>query len=169
MAETQDMSDANLRAAQMVKSGEGQTAAIDRGQGIWECRGVGNSYLVTTPDGDVLVNAGTLADARRNRALFAQVSGHPIRRIVLTQSHANQYGGLEVFKTPHNEVIAHRLYPGERQVGEMLSAHYRRGSRRIFGGITGPAQDMVPTAEVAPDRLIGDDGLAFTLGGAASN
>ncbi|PLK26627.1 alkyl sulfatase dimerization domain-containing protein [Novosphingobium sp. TH158] len=157
--------DQNLRAAQMIRSGEGQSEAIDRGNGIWESRGVGNSYLVTTGDGDVLVNAGTLADARRSRGLFAKVSSQPIRKIVLTQSHANQYGGLEIFKTSSNEVLAHRLYPEERRWNEALSEHYRRGSRRIFGGITGRTEDMVPTAEVSPDVLLGDEGTQFTLGG----
>lgn len=161
----QDLSDRNLRAAQMVKSGQGQAEAISRGAGIWECRGVGNSYLVTTGGDSVLVNAGTLADAKRGKDLFAKVSTAPIARIVLTQSHANQYGGLEVYKTPQNEVIAHKLYAQERQISEMLSQHYRRGSRRIFGGITGRTEDMVPTAEVRPDRLIGDEGLKFAVGG----
>lgn len=161
----QDLSDRNLRAAQMIKSGQGQTEAIARGSGIWECRGVGNSYLVTTGSESVLVNAGTLADAKRCKDLFAKVSTAPIARLVLTQSHANQYGGLEVYKTPQNEVIAHKLYMQERQISEMLSQHYRRGSRRIFGGITGRTEDMVPTAEVQPDRLIGDEGYRFSLGG----
>lgn len=165
MDQKKSLSAANLRAAQMVKSGEGQSEAISRGPGIWESRGVGNSYLITTSDGDVLVNAGTLADARRAKQLFAKVSGNPICKIVLTQSHANQYGGLEIFKTPSNDVVAHNLYPSERKIAELLSAHYRRGSRRIFGGITGRTEDMIPTAEVAPDTLIGDDGLAFKLGG----
>jgi alkyl sulfatase BDS1-like metallo-beta-lactamase superfamily hydrolase len=165
MNQKTDLSAANLRAAQMVKSGEGQTEAISRGAGIWESRGVGNSYLVTTDDGDLLVNAGTLPDARRAKELFAKISANPVRKIVLTQSHANQYGGLEVFKTSSNEVIAHHLYSDERVTSEALSAHYRRGSRRIFGGITGRPEDMIPTAEVAPDRLIGDDGLTLTLGG----
>ncbi len=159
-----DLSDKNLRTAQMVRSGQQQTAAIDRGDGIWESRGIGNSYLVTTAGGDVLVNAGTLADARRGKGLFAAVSANPVRKIVLTQSHANQYGGLEVYKTPENEVIAHRLYPAERADAEALSAHYRRGSRRIFGAITGRTEDMVPTVEVTPDRLVGDEGHAFELG-----
>lgn len=159
------LTDRNLRAAQMVKSGEGQIEAIDRGNGIWESRGIGNSYLIVTGQGNVLVNAGTLADAKRSRDLFTKTSQEPIRKIVLTQSHANQYGGLEIFKTAANEVIAHRLYPEERKWSEALSQHYRRGSRRIFGGITGRSEELVPTAEVVPDRLIDDDGLAFTVGG----
>lgn len=165
MAQTKDLSDKNLRVAQMIKSGQEQTEAIDRGNGIWESPGIGNSYLVTTEEGDVIVNAGTLADAHRSKNLFAKVSKRPIRKIILTQSHANQYGGLEVLKTPENEVIAHRFYPGERVYNDALLPHYRRGSQRIFGGMTGRPEDMIPTAEVAPDRLIGDEGLAFTLGG----
>lgn len=164
MSQSTELSDTNLRTVQMLKSGEGQAEAIARGPGIWESRGVGNSYLITTDEGDVLVNAGTLADARRSKTLFEKISSNPIHKIILTQSHANQYGGLEVFKTSANEVIAHLLYSGERSSSEALSAHYRRGSRRIFGGITGRTEDMIPTAEVFPDRLIGDEGVAFTLG-----
>ena len=154
-----------LRVAALVQSGDAQDHAIERSPGVWESRGVGNSYLLTTADGDVLVNAGTLADARKGRTRFAAVSTNPVRFTVLTQSHANQYGGLEVYKTPDNTVIAHRIYPQDRAYSEALSAHYRRGSRRIFGGITGRTEDMIPTEEVAPDLLMGDEGHCFALGG----
>lgn len=153
-----------LRVAALVQSGDDQGSAIERAPGLWESRGIGNSYLITTSEGDVLVNAGTLADARKGRARFAEISTSPTRFIVLTQSHANQYGGLEVYKTPDNTVIAHRIYPQDRAYSEALSAHYQRGSRRIFGGITGRTEDMVPTAEVSPDLLVGDEGYRFELG-----
>jgi glyoxylase-like metal-dependent hydrolase (beta-lactamase superfamily II) len=159
------LSPKGLKVADMVQSGEGQAAAIPRAPGVWESRGVGNSYLLTTPEGDVVVNAGTLGDAKRGKALFAQVSQNTVRYIVLTQSHANQYGGLEVFKTPDNVVIAHRNYPEERVYSEALSPHFRRGSRRFFGNITRNPNEIVPTKEVAPDLLIGDEGYAFELGG----
>jgi alkyl sulfatase BDS1-like metallo-beta-lactamase superfamily hydrolase len=164
MTTERSLSHQGLRVAELVKSGEGQTAVIERAPGIYEGRGVGNSYLVTTTGGDVLVNAGTLGDARRGRELFSKVSAGPIRYIVLTQSHANQYGGLEVYKSPDSQVIAHRNYPEDRRYAEALSAHYRRGSRRMFAQITGPVRDIVPTAEVPPDLLI-DDLYRFELGG----
>jgi alkyl sulfatase BDS1-like metallo-beta-lactamase superfamily hydrolase len=160
------LSHKGLKVAEMVQSGEGQAAAIARAPGVWESRGVGNSYLVVTPEGDVLVNAGMPADARRGRELFAKVSQNPIRYIVLTQSHGNQYGGLETYKTPENTVVAHRLYPEERAYNAALTPHYRRGSGRIFGDIVrGDPQDMVPKVDVPPDLLIGDEGYAFELGG----
>jgi alkyl sulfatase BDS1-like metallo-beta-lactamase superfamily hydrolase len=158
------LSHAGLRVAEMIQSGEGQEAAIERAPGVYESRGIGNSYLLTTREGDVLVNAGALRDARRGRELFRKISRAPIRTIVLTQSHANQYGGMEVYKTSDNTVIAHRNYPEDRRYTEALIAHYRRGSRRLFSQITGATQDIVPTREVAPDLLI-DDNYAFELGG----
>ena len=158
------MSSDGLKVADMVQSGKGQTDAIERSPGIYESRGIGNSYLITTSEGDVLVNAGTLGDARRGRELFSRVSGRPIRYIVLTQSHANQFGGLEVYKTDENQVIAHRNYPEDRQYGKALMEHYRRGSRRIFSKMTGSVDDIMPTREVAPDILI-DEFYAFELGG----
>ena len=159
-----DLSHDGLRVAEMITSGAGQEAAIERAPGVYESRGVGNSYLITTAAGDVLVNAGTLGDARRGQELFGRVSTAPIRYIVLTQSHANQYGGLELYKTPENVVIAHRNYPEDRRYGEALAAHYRRRSRRLFGQITGRVADIVPTNEVAPDLLVGER-YTFELGG----
>jgi len=158
-----DTSSEGLKVAEMVKSGKDQAAAIDRGSGIYENTGIGNSYLVTTRDGNLLVNAGTLADARRGKALFSEVSNQPIKYIILTQSHANQFGGLEIYKTPENQVIAHKFYTRDRVYGKALDEHFRRGSRRIFGGITGAAKDLVPTKEVAPDLLI-NEYHSFELG-----
>jgi alkyl sulfatase BDS1-like metallo-beta-lactamase superfamily hydrolase len=164
MTSDSSVSSKGLRVAELVKSGDNQVGATARAPGVYESRGIGNSYLITTSDGDVLVNAGTLADARRGHELFNQVSKGPIRYIILTQSHANQYGGLEIYKAEDNQVIAHRNYPGERRYSEMLNPHYRRGSRRIFGQITGSVASMVPTREVPPDVLI-DDRHALELGG----
>jgi alkyl sulfatase BDS1-like metallo-beta-lactamase superfamily hydrolase len=153
-----------LKVSELITSGEGQRAAVEQSPGIYESRGIGNSYLVTTAEGDVLVNAGTLGDARRGRELFDKVSKGPIRTIVLTQSHANQYGGLEIFRAPATRVLAHRLYPEERRHFEMLKPYYRRGSRRIFAAMTASSPEIEPTHEVAPDWLIGDEGHAFELG-----
>ena len=66
----------------MVRSGSDQEAATERAPGVFETRGIGNSYLVTTGEGDVLINAGTLRAAKRGQPLFAAVSNRPIRKIV---------------------------------------------------------------------------------------
>lgn len=164
MATRPNLSTKGMKAAEFVRSGENQTEVIERAPGVYESRGIGNSYLITTSAGDVLVNAGALDDARRGRELFAKVSNNLIRYIVLTQSHANQYGGLEVYKTPDNHVIAHRSYPEDRRYSEALNSHYRRITRKMWGQIAGRTEDIVPTKEVMPDVLI-DERHTIELGG----
>ena len=43
--------------ALIVKEGEGVQDAVALGDGIFMSKGISNSYLVTTSDGDVLVNS----------------------------------------------------------------------------------------------------------------
>ena len=73
-----DLSDKGLRVAELVKSGAGQVAPIERAPGVYESRGVGNSYLLTTPEGDVLVNAGTLGGSGNDVSAFTVASGASI-------------------------------------------------------------------------------------------
>jgi alkyl sulfatase BDS1-like metallo-beta-lactamase superfamily hydrolase len=152
-----------LRSADFVKSGQAQAEAIERAPGIYESRGVGNSYLITTPEGDVVVNAGVLSEAKRGKELFAKVSSGPVRYIVLTQSHLNQYGGVEVFKTPQAQLVAHRLYPEGRAYADHLREYYGRRAGKIWTHITGNSEVMRPTREFAPDILV-DDRFDFSLG-----
>lgn len=159
-----DSSASGLRVADLIVSGSDQSSAIDRGYGIFECQGIGNSYLITTSAGNVLVNTGTLRDARRNKEIFQEVSSASIEYIVLTQSHANQYGGIELYKTATNKVIAQSVYPEDRIYFKALDEHYRRGSRRVFSNITGDSQDLVPTREIPPDILF-DQRYVIELGG----
>ena len=53
--------------ALIVKEGEGQQDAVPLGDGIFMSRGISNSYLVTTPDGDVLINTGMHFEAAEIR------------------------------------------------------------------------------------------------------
>lgn len=44
---------------ELVKQGEGEQGAVDLGAGVFMSRNIANSYLVTTPDGDLITNTGT--------------------------------------------------------------------------------------------------------------
>lgn len=148
----------------LVTSGEGQSEAILRAPGVWESRGVGNSYLATTPDGDVLVNAGTLNDGKRGYELFRKVSQAPVRYIVLTQSHLNQYGAVEVFKTPETTLVAHRLYPEGRAYAAALRPYYGRRTQKLWASINSLKAGQPPTKEFTPEVLV-DQRFEFELGG----
>jgi glyoxylase-like metal-dependent hydrolase (beta-lactamase superfamily II) len=92
--------------ALIVKEGEGQQEAVSLGDGVFMSRGISNSYLVTTPDGDVMINTGMHFEAPEIRRRFAAVSGGPIRVIVFTQGHSDHVGGWSQFDAPGVETIA---------------------------------------------------------------
>jgi alkyl sulfatase BDS1-like metallo-beta-lactamase superfamily hydrolase len=148
----------------LVTSGQDQAEAIDVGHGIYVNRGVGNSYLVTTNDGGVVVNAGTLEDARRGRQFFSKVSGAPIHFVILTQSHVNQYGGVECFMEDGTKLVVHREYSASRSYAAALNEYYDRRNRKLWGSIVGGRKEMAPTREIAPDVLI-DDNYVLKVGG----
>ena len=63
---------------ELVKQGEGDQDAVDLGDGIFMSRNIANSYLVTTPDGDLLINTGTDFEAPAIKARFSRVSAGPL-------------------------------------------------------------------------------------------
>jgi glyoxylase-like metal-dependent hydrolase (beta-lactamase superfamily II) len=154
---------AGTQLAGLVKSGEGQTEAILRAPGVWESRGVGNTYLITTPDGDVIVNPGMLFDGVRGKDLFAKVSQGPIKYILLTQSHANQCDAVELYKTPDNILVVHREWLEGRAYAKRLRRYYGRRGAKLWGTITKMGDGREPR-DFPPDVQF-DDKYAFELGG----
>ena len=57
--------------ASLVLSGETQTEAVPITGYIFMAKDVSNAYLVTTHDGDLLVNTGFNTGAERTKSLFA--------------------------------------------------------------------------------------------------
>jgi hypothetical protein len=68
----------------LVKQGEGAQDAVDIGDGIFMSKNIANSYLVTTSDGDLLINTGTDFEANEIKARFARVTKGPLRIITFT-------------------------------------------------------------------------------------
>ena len=63
----------------LVNAGEGSQSAVDIGDGIFMSRGISNAYLVTTSDGDVMVNTGINFEAEETKRRFEEVSDGPVR------------------------------------------------------------------------------------------
>ena len=66
---------------ELVKQGEGDRDAVDLGDGMFMSRNIANSYLVTTPDGDMMINTGTDFEAPDIKSRFSRVSPGPLRMI----------------------------------------------------------------------------------------
>lgn len=69
--------------------------------------GLSNSYLVTTPEGRIVVNTGMGFEAPVHKRNFDAVDQSAVRYILLTQGHVDHVGGVDLFRAEGTQVIAH--------------------------------------------------------------
>lgn len=101
---------------------------------ILRSRSSASSYVVTSDDGDVVINAGTLYQGERHRERFEELLGRPldVRKIILTQSHNSHMGGWAAFTGPGTETIAHRKFTDGRLDWTVLKDFAARRMTRLF-------------------------------------
>ena len=148
----------------LVTAGVGQTEAERITDTIFMVKDISNAYLVTTGDGDLLVNSGFIGNGARNRALFAPFRTGPLRRIILTQAHADHFGAVPELKEDGTEIIAGKGFLETDAYFARLEAFIGRRSGKLWGSMTrrdGPAPvppKVIPNIEV-------EDRHAFEQGG----
>jgi glyoxylase-like metal-dependent hydrolase (beta-lactamase superfamily II) len=148
----------------LVTAGDAQTAAEPITDTIFMVKDISNAYLVTTGDGDLLVNTGFIGNGTRNKALFAPHRTGPLRRIVLTQAHPDHYGAVPENREPDTQVIVGAGFFDTVDYFARLDPFLKRRSGKLWASMTrrGGAAPVPPkiTAEIeVADRL------AFAQGG----
>ncbi len=118
---------------ELVKQGEGEQDAVDLGEGIYMSRNIANSYLVTTPEGDLLINTGTEFEAAQIKDRFSRVSNGPLRVITFTQGHPDHVSGWSLFAQPGVETIAQANHPDVREYWRHLHPFYVRRIMKLWG------------------------------------
>jgi len=83
--------------------------AVGLGDGIWMSPGVSNSYAIATDDGRVIVNGGLFFEGAQRLTAFSDVAG-PTRAIIVTQGHADHWGGVNALREPDTDVVMHANY-----------------------------------------------------------
>lgn len=150
--------------AALVQAGEGQTEAVAIADFIFMVKDISNAYLVTTADGDLLINSGFMDNAARNKALFDKVRSGPLRRIILTQAHADHYGGVPTMREAGTQVIAERRFTDTWNYFHDLAPYLARRSRKLWAGAIKRSANPPAPPEVVPDLAV-DRRHAFQQGG----
>ena len=148
----------------LVMAGDQQTEATKITDTIFMVKDVSNAYLVTTSDGDLLVNTGFLGNGEKNKALFAPHRTGPLRRIILTQSHADHYGALPEQKEDGTQVIAGHGFTETAEYFDKLETFLGRRSGKLWASMTRRNGPPPKPPKVIPDIEVVDR-LAFTQGG----
>jgi len=96
-----------LTNVQPTSAGADQTEALHFAGGrIHQAIGFGNTYMVTTKAGNVVVDTSMPGPAVRHRKLLTAVSDAPVRYIILTHAHGDHAGGVPLWKGPGVKVVA---------------------------------------------------------------
>lgn len=153
----------------LVSAGDGQAAAEAITSTIFMVKDISNAYLLTTDDGDLLVNTGFLGNGDRNRALFAPHRTGALRRIVLTQAHADHFGALPDIKEPDTQIIAGAGYTETDAYFRRLDTFLKRRSGKLWASLTrrgGPPPVppvIIPDIEVAERLQFEQGGRRFEV------
>ncbi len=150
--------------AGMVLAGEGQTEATPITNSIFMVKDISNAYLVATGDGDVVINTGFMDNAERNKALLAARRTGPLRKIVLTQAHADHYGGVPAIREAETEIVAERRFVETWRYFHELGPYLARRSRKLWASTIKRGANPIPPPEVVPDMIV-DGRAAFEVGG----
>ncbi len=98
------------------------------------------------------------------RACSRRIAPGPLRYIILTQAHADHYGGVPTMREPETQVIAERRFVDTWHYFNELAPYLGRRSRKLWGSTIKRAANPPPPPEVVPHITV-DRRHAFELGG----
>lgn len=156
----------NPALAGLVRAGDAQTQAVAITDFIFMAKDISNAHLITTSDGDVMVNTGFMDDANveRNVALLKPHRTGPLRHIILTQSHADHFGGVPGFKEAGTKVIGGPGYNEAWADMQLLQPFFGPRSAKLWGSTLKRGGSPKPAPNVVPDFLV-DREFSFEQGG----
>ena len=137
--------------------------------GVFRASGVGNTFVITTSEGNVIFDTGLVIQASEQiRQLKAVLGDFEPVKIVLSHSHADHVGGTRLWSGETTELIAHEEFEEEQRYLTELNPYLHQRNRTLFPWIpetprTLPGMDF---RGLIPDiRVDNDIPYTFTLGG----
>jgi len=148
----------------LVMAGQGQTDAEAITETIFMVKDISNAYLVTTGDGDLLVNTGFLGNGARNKGLFAPHRTGALKRIIVTQAHPDHYGALPDQQEPGTEVITGVNFVDTEDYFDRLGPFLGIRSGKLWASMTRRDGPPPKPPRIIPDRMV-ETVHAFEQGG----
>lgn len=86
--------------------GRDQTEAIQINEAIFQATGFGNTTMVVTSDGNVIIDTSLIVNAPRHKRLLQAEDDGPVKYIILTHAHGDHTGGVNAWREEGTEIIA---------------------------------------------------------------
>lgn len=150
----------------LIRAGLDQKKAVRISESIFQAIGFGNTFLVVTPAGNVIIDTSLPFNAQHHRQLLRAENAAPVRYIILTHAHGDHTGGIGAWKETGTQVIAQRRHAEFRHYETRLGEFFARRNAAQFA-IQIPSPGPSPGnygAKIEPDILF-DERFEFELGG----
>jgi alkyl sulfatase BDS1-like metallo-beta-lactamase superfamily hydrolase len=126
----------------------------------------GNVYMVTTPEGNVIIDTASASKAAEAKRLLMSENHGAVKYIILTHGHADHIGGISLWKEPDTKIIAQRNYYEFVNYVTRLQGFFAPRNAAVFGGTPPAPQPWAGDygAKIEP-TIFFDEQYEFTLGG----
>lgn len=158
-----DAADTTMSLRQTVEQREALKVADD----IYMAKGFGNTFLVTTPGGNVIIDTSLASNAIKHKKLLDEVDDRAPKYIIVTHAHGDHIGGVSTWKTPTTKVIQQEHAGEFMHYQERLKGFFTRRNAAQFGFDLAEF-DHVKTENYAADipaDIMFRDKHSFELGG----
>jgi alkyl sulfatase BDS1-like metallo-beta-lactamase superfamily hydrolase len=159
-AQQENMSDNPLAA------GRDQKKALKFGEAIYQAIGFGNTFMVVTEAGNVIIDTSMPFNAARHKQLLQAENAGSVKYIILTHAHGDHTGGVPTWKQSDTKIIAQKDHAEFQHYQRRLNGFFARRNAAQFS-LQIPDPGPWPGnygAKIEPTILF-DDKYEFELGG----
>ena len=133
---------------------------------IFMVEGFGNTFLVTTPEGNVIIDTSIALHAARHKQLLRATSAAPVKYIILTHAHGDHAGGVPLWKEAGTQIIAQKNFAEFMHYQARLAGFYAvRNAAQFNLQIPKPGAWAGNYGARIEPTILFDEKYEFTLGG----